>query len=182
MRPDRAPEPWHSFFVELDGFLDEPVELHCAGGFVMSMLYGMPRPTIDVDFFSAVPQGKIETLEAVAGKGSSLHHKYHVHLQFVGVVTVPENYPDRLVEMFPASHQRLRLFGLEAHDLALSKLERNAARDREDVKYLARAVPLNADLLESRYRTELRPYLANRERHDLTMRLWLEAFLGGSDL
>jgi len=180
MRPDRPPEPWHSFFVALDGALDEPVELHCAGGFVMSMLHGMPRPTIDVDFFSAVPQGKIKTLEAVAGKGSSLHQRHHVHLQFVGVVTVPENYPDRLMEMFPASYERLRLFGLEAHDLALSKLERNAARDREDVKYLARAVPLNAALLETRYHSELRPYLAHPERHDLTVRLWLEAFFAGS--
>jgi len=69
--------------------------------------------------------------------------------------------------------------GLEAHDLALSKLERNSARDREDVKFLARSVPLDPALLESRYHAELRPYLANPERHDLTLRLWLEMFRGG---
>ena len=69
--------------------------------------------------------------------------------------------------------------GLEAHDLALSKLERNAARDREDVKYLARNVPLDLGVLETRYRTELRPYLANAVRHDLTLQLWREAILAG---
>jgi hypothetical protein len=64
--------------------------------------------------------------------------------------------------------------GLEAHDLALSKLERNSARDREDIKYLAGAAPLDLSVLQRRYQSELRPYLANRERHDLTIRLWME--------
>ena len=145
---------------------------------MISMLYGMPRPTVDVDFLSAVPHQEIATLEAIAGQGSRLHKAHGVYLQHVGVVTVPENYLDRLVEMFPATYPRLRIFGLEAHDLALSKLERNAARDREDVKYLARAVPLDLGVLETRYRTELRPYLSDPERHDLTMRLWRDAVLG----
>jgi hypothetical protein len=74
--------------------------------------------------------------------------------------------------------RRLRMAGLEAHDLALSKLERNSARDREDVRYLARAVPLDLSVLECRYRSELRPYLGNAERHDLTLRLWLEMLSG----
>ena len=80
--------------------------------------------------------------------------------------------------MFPTAFRRLLLLGLEAHDLALSKLERNSARDREDIKYLARVAPLDLSVLESRYQVELRPYLANRARHDLTMRLWLEMLSG----
>ncbi len=95
-------------------------------------------------------------------------------MQHVGVVTVPEDYLDRMMPVYPAAYPALRLFGLEAHDLALSKLERNSARDREDVKYLARTIPLDLELLERRYRLELRPYLAHEERHDLTMRLWIE--------
>jgi hypothetical protein len=95
-------------------------------------------------------------------------------MQHVGIVTVPENYTGRMTLMFPAALRSLLLLGLEAHDLALSKLERNSARDREDIKYLARVAPLDLPVLESRYRAELRPYLANTERHDLTMRLWLE--------
>ena len=38
--------------------------------------------------------------------------------------------------------------------------------------------PLDLAVLESRYRSELRPYLANPERHDLTLRLWLEMLSG----
>jgi hypothetical protein len=56
-----------------------------------------------------------------------------------------------------------------------AKLERNLAVDREDVKYLARTVPLRPDVLKRRYQQELRPYLPNATRHDLTLRLWLEA-------
>jgi hypothetical protein len=57
-------------------------------------------------------------------------------------------------------------------------LERNSARDREDVRFLARAVPFDLAVLENRYHSELRPYLANPERHDLTLRLWLEMLQG----
>jgi hypothetical protein len=64
--------------------------------------------------------------------------------------------------------------GAEAYDLALSKLERNLGRDREDIQHLSRTVPLDADVLERRYKQELRPYLVNIERHDLTIRLWIE--------
>jgi hypothetical protein len=35
-------------------------------------------------------------------------------------------------------------------------------------------VPLDANVLERRYKQELRPYLAYIERHDLTIGLWIE--------
>ena len=97
-----------------------------------------------------------------------------MYLQHVAIVTVPEDYADRLTTMFPSAYRRLKLACLEAHDLALSKLERNSARDREDVKFLAREGLLDLVVLESRYRSELRPYLSAPERHDPTLRLWLE--------
>lgn len=179
MLPDRPPEPWHSFFLEINKAFDQPIALHCIGGFAIAMLYGLPRPTIDVDCVAVIPVGETGHLQSLAGQGSTLHKKYGVHVQHVGIVAVPENYTDRLTLMFPRAYHRLLLMGLEAHDLALSKLERNSARDREDIKFLARAVPLDLVVLENRYHSELRPYLANAERHDLTMRLWLEMLHGG---
>ena len=126
-----------------------------------------------------IPVEETAPLQLLAGEGSALHKKYGVYAQHVGIATVPENYADRLAPIFSAAYRRLLLPGLEAHDLALSKLERNSARDREDVKYLARAAPLDLAVLEDRYFSELRPYLANAERHDLTLRLWLEMLAGG---
>jgi hypothetical protein len=178
MPHDRPPDPWHSFFAEIDKTLDQPVAVHCIGGFAISMLYGLPRPTADVDCLTVVPVEKTASLQSLAGEGSVLHKKHGVYVQHVGIVTVPENYQDRMTQMFPTAFRRLLLLGLEAHDLALSKLERNPARDREDVKYLARAAPLDLTVLKNRYQVELRPYLANTGRHDLTMRLWLEMLSG----
>jgi len=171
---DRPPEPWLSFFAEIDQALDQPVALHCIGGFALAMRYVLPRPTVDVDCLTVVPVDNTAVLQSLAGEGSALHKKYGVDIHQVGIVAVPENYNDRMTEMFPTAFRRLVLLMLEAHDLALSKLERNSARDREDIKFLARAAPLDLAVLEGRYQAELRPYLANTERHDLTMRLWLE--------
>jgi hypothetical protein len=172
------PEPWRSFFSAIDRALGHPVSLHCIGGFAIAMLYGLPRPTVDVDCLAVLPVEDTAALDSLAGRGSSLHEKHGVYLQHVAIVTVPENYTERLLSIFPAAFRRLTLFGLEAHDLALSKLERNSARDREDVKFLAGAAPLDVSVLAGRYAAELRPYLANVERHDLTMRLWSEMLSG----
>ncbi len=178
MPHDRPSEPWLSFLGEIDRTFDRPVVLHCIGGFAIGVLYGLPRPTVDVDYLTVIPVQETEHLQSLAGKDSALHKKFGVSMQHVGIVTVPENYTDRLKLMFPAAFRHLLLMGLEAHDLALSKLERNSARDREDVKFLARAAPLDLAVLENRYRSELRPYLANAEQHDLTLRLWLEMLAG----
>jgi hypothetical protein len=176
----RPPEPWKSLLVDIDAALDRHVVLHCIGGFAIAMLYDLPRPTVDIDYVSVIPVEKTAALQSLASEGSALHKKHGVYLQYVGIAPVPDNYSDRLIPMFPKAFRRLRLLGLEAHDLALSKLERNSARDREDIKFLARVAPLNLSVLESRYYSELRPYLANVERHDLTMHLWLEMLSGPS--
>jgi hypothetical protein len=159
----------------LDAAARGEVELHCLGGFVVTVLYGLARPTADVDVLAIAPRGEAEHLTDVAGKGSALHRRHGLYLDLVTVVTVPEDYDRRLVEMFPGAFKRLRLFTLDPYDIALSKLERNIQRDRDDVKHLARTVPLDLGVLRERYEKELRPYLAIPEREDLTLRLWLEA-------
>ena len=107
--------------------------------------------------------------------GSKLHRKYKVYLDFVGVARLPENYEERLTEIFPGNFRRLRLLALDPYDIALSKIERNIQRDRDDVKYLANVVPLDLDILKDRYEQELRPILGNPRREDLTLKLWIEA-------
>ena len=64
---------------------------------------------------------------------------------------------------------------LDATDIALSKLERNAERDREDVLRLAGAGYIDPQVLKDRYYEELRPYLLSKlPWHDKTLELWLE--------
>jgi hypothetical protein len=169
------PEPWLSFLRELDSAVGEEVRLKCMGGFVISLVYGFSRPTADLDVLEIAPREAGRSLLELGMEGGPLHKKYKVYLDHVGVAHVPENYEDRLTEIFPKVFKHLRLFALDPYDLALSKLERNIQRDRDDVKHLARTVPLDLEVLEERYQKELRWQLGNPEREDLTMRLWSEA-------
>lgn len=139
------------------------------------MLYGLARPTADVDFVQVAPKGASASLLQLAGKGAELHRRHGLYLDLVTIVTLPEDYDQRLTEMFPGAFKHIRLFALDPYDLALAKLERNIQRDRDDVKHLARTIPFDLDVLTARYEKELRPYLANPTREDLTLRLWIEA-------
>ncbi len=171
------PEPWRSFLSGIDRILTEPVQLHCFGGFVITQLYGVARTTSDVDFVSVMPNDWRAKLSEIGGKGSALHLKYKVYLDPVTVATPPVEYETRLRPLFPGAWKHLQLYALEAHDLALSKLERDFERDRDDVQRLAAAGHLKAEVLRSRYYEELRPYLLARpEWHDQTLRRWLEFY------
>jgi Nucleotidyltransferase of unknown function (DUF6036) len=170
MPPD-IPNPWGAFLRDLDRELEVPVELHCLGGFVMTMLYGLLRPTADVDVLGVRPR---LDLNPVAGIGSPLHKKHRVYLQLVTVLEAyPEDYEERLTEMFPGAFKNLRLLALDPYDLALTKLRRNSQRDREDVLHLAGGVPLDVQVLRARYEA-MRPCLGSPEREDLTLKLWIE--------
>lgn len=169
------PEPWLSFFREIDGELSEPTNLECLGGFVVTRIHGLERTTADVDVISISPRTQSEQLIEIASEGSKLHRKYKIYLDYVGIAQLPENYDERLTEIFPDTFQNLHLFALDPYDIALAKIERNIQRDRDDVKFLARTVPFDLQVLRERYEKELRPILGNPGREDLTLELWIES-------
>lgn len=155
------PEPWNSFLADLDAALTEDVELHSLGGFAITILYHLVRPTADMDIIAINPRTEIESVVRLAGEGSELHRKHKLYIQLVGIASVPDGYEERLTEIAPESFKHLHLFALDPYDLALSKLERNTQRDRDDVKHLARTVPFDLNVLQERYKKELRSYLGN---------------------
>ena len=172
MLSELPPEPWLSFLRDIDTFITQETQLHCLGGFVVTVIHGAARTTSDLDAIATVH--KDPGLLGRAGLGSPLHKKHKLYLDPVGVAPLPENYEDRLTEIFPQAFDRLRLSALDPYDIALSKIERNTTRDREDVKHLANVVPLDLQILERRYHDELRIYLGNPSREDLTLDLWKE--------
>lgn len=173
------PEPWHSFLRELDEAVETTVRLDCLGGFVVTQLYGLERPTADLDVIELAPKQEAERILAIATQGGPLHRKYRVYLDRVGVASIPDHYEERLTEMAAGAYRHLRLMALDPYDIALSKLERNNQKDRDDVRFLARNVPLDLALLEHRYGTELRWQLGRPDREDLTLKLWLEMLKNG---
>lgn len=135
---------------------------------------GLNAPA-DVDVISVIPRRSASELLEIAGKGSPLYQKHGVYLDVVGIATVPENYEERLKKIFTGEFQNIHLFALDPYDIALAKIERNIQRDRDDVKHLARVTPFDIEILEKRCEEELRVYLGNPEREDLTLKLWIEA-------
>lgn len=172
MSHDRPPNPWDSFLQDIDEFVSDETHLYLLGGFVVTVVYGASRSTSDLDALTSIkPDPKL--LE-FAGQGSDLHHRHKVYLDPVGVAPLPENYDDRLTEIFADAYENLSLFALDPYDIALTKIERNTERDRDDVKHLAKVVPFEIDVLSERYHNELRVYLGNPKREDLTLKLWIE--------
>jgi Nucleotidyltransferase of unknown function (DUF6036) len=169
------PPPWAEFLRELDALLPNQTDLQCLGGFVLSLHYGLQLPTGDIDYYSIVPIDCETELLRLAGEGSALAQKHKLRVHHVTIITMPENWEDRLVEMFPGNFQKLRLYAPDPYDLILSKLERNSSKDRDDTQYLARSCDLKPKILRERYEKEMRPYLANEARHDLTLKLWIES-------
>jgi hypothetical protein len=176
MPRDAVVEPWQSFLAAIDVLAARDVELHCIGGFAVSTYYGLNRPTGDIDVVEAKPAELKPWLIQTAGPGSRLFRTHRVYLQVVTVASMPEDYESRLTELVPGRFKRLRVLVPDPYDLALSKLTRNLEVDMDDVKHLARTCRLDLHELERRYRDELRAIVIGPvERHDQTLRLWLDA-------
>jgi Nucleotidyltransferase of unknown function (DUF6036) len=169
-------KPWLDFLKEVDIALSQEVSLTCVGGFVLAALYRIPRPTGDVDYIDAMPQRAGEEVEAVAGRDSPIARKYRLHFQRVGgIVDVPEDYASRVKEL-NLQLQKLKLWVLEPYDLLLSKITRNSPKDRDDARFLIQKLKLEFPVFYARWQQEMAPWVANRERHELTMQLWKEYF------
>ncbi len=164
-------EPWRSFLREVDSALSATVEVHCFGGFVLRVQWGLPRPTADVDFVAIRPSGSADEILRVAGAGSEIAKRHGLHFQQVTIAGFPESYESRLANLAPEVFHRLRLRVFEVHDLALSKLGRNSPKDRSDVEFLAHLGVLDPRVLLDRYEQEMRPYVLNEARDTSTLLL-----------
>ena len=80
---EAIPEPWRSFLDELDRIAISTVRLDCIGGFVVTMLYGLSRPTADVDVLEIAPRAVADAFSQVAMLGGPLFQKYGVYLDRV---------------------------------------------------------------------------------------------------
>lgn len=176
MPRDLPAEPWLSFLTGLDAALDEPADFHCIGGFVVSQHYGFARETADLDVLTVIPPDARERVAELAGKGSPLQKKHLVYIDHVGIANYPDDYVSRLIRTFPV-WSKVRLWALEPHDLALTKLERSNDRDIRDVMYLAQSRLINEETLISRFEQELEPYITGRTPtwHRTTLKMWVDA-------
>lgn len=86
----------------------------------------------------------------------------------------PISYDERLTLLETRAFDNIRLFLMDPHDIVLAKLGRDAPKDVQDVMYLAKVAELDTELLRSRYRSELYPYVIGPpERSDHTLDYWI---------
>ena len=170
--------PWLAFLRGADAAIAQPIDLHCAGGFAFGVLAGWPRPTGDIDVIGILPIAAGEELLRVAGEGSPLARKHKIHVQIVTVADPPCEYQDRLIDVTPARFRNVTMKLLEPHDLALTKLDRNSPKDREDVRFMAERGLIRSAVLKERYEKELKPYTLNERRLSLNLELWLDDLIG----
>jgi hypothetical protein len=154
-------EPWRSFLSDLDALLEQPADLHCIGGFAISQYFGFARETADLDVLSIAPHTMRAAISSAAGKGSALHRKHRVFIDQAGVANFPDDYENRLQRAWPA-WRKLRLRIPEAHDLALTKLQRSSERDIRDVMFLAEAGLINRETLIARSNAKWNRILSGR--------------------
>ena len=105
-RREQIPEPWRSFLGELDREAAEETRLDCMGEFVVTQLCGFARETADLDALQIAPGEQRRRLFEIGKQGGVLHKKYKVYLHHMGVAKVPEDYEDRLTEIFPGAYER----------------------------------------------------------------------------
>jgi hypothetical protein len=171
-------DPWLALLRDVDAAISQTIDLHCAGGFAFGVLADWPRPTGDIDVIGILPTAAEEELLRVAGRGAPLARKHKVHVQIVTVTAPPFEYRDRLIDATPARFRNLTIRLLEPHDLALTKLDRNSPKDREDVRFMAERGLIESAVLKERYAKELKPYALNQRRLSLNLELWLDDLFG----
>jgi len=169
----QAPEPWKSFLGELDREATAETRLDCMGGFVATLLYGLPRRPPTSTFCSSLRESNAQRCWNLAS-GRRASQKVQSVPGLRGCGQGARGLRRAAHRNVPGVYKHLRICALDPYDLALSKLERNIQRDRDDVKHLAQSVPLDLKILKDRYEKELRWQLGNSEREDLTLKLWTE--------
>jgi hypothetical protein len=116
----------------------ERLDLYLLGRSALVVRYGLSLATKDVDL---VMRGEVPQLQARAfelfGKGASNAQKWGLYLEGVpeGLPPVPGSYRRLSVEL-PGKWKVVRPKQLDPHDLAITKLRRFHAGDREDLRIL----------------------------------------------
>jgi hypothetical protein len=169
------PSPWKEFLQDLDDHLGEVCHLAIFGGFAVTQVYGVGRPTADIDVLEVTPLHAHRDLDRFGGRDSDLAIRHKVYLDIVGagVANPPYEYDIRLRPIYAGAFKHLHLLVMDPYDVALTKLKRDSDKDIQDVLRLAAIIPFDLDLFEKRYLEELRDNTTGRaEDNDQIFYRW----------
>jgi hypothetical protein len=144
------------FFEALDAELaqyakeGQRLDLHLIGRSALIVRYGVNLATKDVDVVTRTAEPELEAKAlALFGKGTPNALRWGLYLEGVppGLPPLPGSYHLRAVDL-PGAWKVLRPKQPEPHDLAVTKLKRFHAGDREDLRILCDSGDLSREGLE----------------------------------
>jgi hypothetical protein len=128
----------------------ETAVLYLLGRAAMIICCGLDRMTKDVDIVHDTSRLQARALEAF-GEGTAAANILGLYLESVssGLPPLPSGYQTRCIDI-PGSWKVIKPKRPEANDLAVTKLKRFAAKDREDLRILCDSELLDAATLRAR--------------------------------
>lgn len=159
---------WKAFLADVDRALSQEFTLRCLGGFALSAMYGLPRPTADMDYIEIAPLENESELVSVAGRESKLAKKHGFYIQRTGIAKYPDGFESRIVGLGLGLH-RLNVYILGPYDLALSKVCTDRPKDMEDAKYLIKIAALELNEFIRIWTSEMAYQLPSRFQTDINI-------------
>ncbi len=129
----------------------DTLPLYLIGSAALIIRYGTRIATKDVDILYVHGSPLQEKAVDLFGKGSRNADRWGFYLEGVpqGLPPIPQGYFTRC-EPIPGAWKVLRPMQPEPHDLAVTKLKRFHARDRQDLQIICESGDLTADRLRER--------------------------------
>ncbi len=145
-----------AFLDDIDRTLEpaaagDALDVYHIGRSALVWEYDYPATTDDFDILR--PHGRVDLVELALrhfGRGTPQARKHGLYLEVVeeGFPPVPRGYKERAVAA-AGEWKVLRVYHLEAHDLAATKLRRFSAKDRADIRLLCDLTHLDPQRLEA---------------------------------
>lgn len=146
-----------TFLTAVDRHLSHATDVVVIGG-AAAALHETRSTTSDVDTWNELSASLERAIER-ARKETGLD----IPVSRSPVADIPYEAEDRFERMLPAL-AKLRVFVLEKHDLALSKIVRGDDHDLQQLEELHAQNPLSFDTLVARFRTEMTHVMGDRAR------------------
>ena len=170
-----TPEELEVFLTAVDANLKSPTKITVMGGGAIALAHGVDRNTSDIDTLETNLRGISRAVEK-AQEETGLNIEVSGRSGAVG--DAPWHSDERLIRVLPEL-EKLQVYALEEHDVALSKTLRGHENDFAAIEKLHKHVGLNEDVLVHRYLNEVMGHvMGNPKRLDLNFVLLIDRLYG----
>lgn len=126
---------------EIDKNIEFKVDIYLVGSVSSIIGYNLEKKTMDADTYNSMRRELKEEWDKACGK-------LGIDLELIQstVVTPPDGFEDRY-QLSDISTKNVRVYFMEKHDYAISKIARGVSKDYDDVLSLHRKSPLDVNRL-----------------------------------